>query len=153
MAPPPGAPLMNTRLSRANAGFGIRVGGHLLDVLVGCCIAMAAAFGAGLFIAVNNPRAADSSFEAAGQVAGFVAYYGALWLFNSLGWSPGKRAVGLRIIRADGEPPGMAVGLGRTAASLLSGLFFGAGYWSAISSKEHRTWHDRMAGTYVVRTR
>jgi uncharacterized RDD family membrane protein YckC len=75
------------------------------------------------------------------------------WVWNALGWSPGKRLVGLRLIDARGEPPGWARGLRRAGFALLSDLPLWLGYAAAMWDGEHRTWHDRVAGTWVVRTK
>lgn len=75
------------------------------------------------------------------------------WIWNSIGWSPAKRIIGLRIVDADGNAPGWRRGLGRTAATWLSGLALGLGYLTAVWHLEKRTWHDRMAGTWVVDVR
>jgi uncharacterized RDD family membrane protein YckC len=39
----------------------------------------------------------------------------------------------------------------RTLGTLLSGSFFGIGYVWALWDREHRTWHDHIGKTYVVR--
>ena len=76
-----------------------------------------------------------------------LGYY---WLWNSLGWSPGKRAVGLRIVGEDGRRPGPDRGFRRTVGSLVSGLALLVGYLWAAWDRRSQTWHDKMAGTYVV---
>jgi len=72
-------------------------------------------------------------------------------IFNPRGWSPGKRRMGLRIVRLDGEVPGTRHGVVRTAAAVISHDLFFIGYiWAAFDAKT-QTWHDKLAGTYVVR--
>ena len=73
-------------------------------------------------------------------------------IFNPIGWSPGKRAMGLRIVRSDGEPPGMRYGIVRTAGAQISAALFLLGYLWAYWDQKHQTWHDKFAGTYVVRS-
>lgn len=77
-------------------------------------------------------------------------FYNLVW--NTLGWSPGKRLLHMRIIDAEGAVPGFRRGLKRTVGAVLSGSFFGLGYVWAVWDREHRTWHDKIAKTYVVRT-
>ena len=74
-------------------------------------------------------------------------------VWNSIGWSPAQRIIGLRIVDAEGRPPGWRRGLGRTAAAWLSALALGIGYLTATWHPEKRTWHDRIAGTWVVDVR
>ncbi len=75
------------------------------------------------------------------------------WLWNALGWSPGKRALGLRTIDAAGQPPGAQRGLVRALWSVLSEVPFWLGYALASWDSERRTLHDRFAKTWVVRVR
>ena len=77
-------------------------------------------------------------------------FYNLVW--NTLGWSPGKRLLRLRIIDAEGAAPGFRRGLKRTVGAVLSGSLFGLGYVWAVWDREHRTWHDKIAKTYVVHT-
>ena len=72
-------------------------------------------------------------------------------LCNTIGWSPGKRMLRMRTIDAEGSPPGFRRGLKRTFGAVLSGSLFGLGYAWAVWDREHRTWHDKIAKTYVVR--
>jgi uncharacterized RDD family membrane protein YckC len=71
--------------------------------------------------------------------------------WSVLGCSPGKALLGIRVVGEDGEPPV----LGRACVRLLGywisalPLFFGF-FWSLIDER-HQAWHDRLAGTYVVR--
>lgn len=75
------------------------------------------------------------------------------WVLNATGGSLGKRILGLRIVRADLSSPGWAVGLGRTAAAWLSWPLFGLGFLWATWDDRGQTFHDKLAGTYVVRHR
>ena len=96
---------------------------------------------------------ASSPEVAAGQtlVAGTLLRVGYGLIFNPRGWSPGKRWMGLRIVRLDGEVPGTRYGVVRTAAAVISHDLFFIGYiWAALDQKT-QTWHDKLAGTYVVR--
>ncbi len=70
---------------------------------------------------------------------------------NTIGWSPGKRMVRLRIVREDGRAPGLRLGLLRTLGAMVSNLPLGLGYAWAIWDRDHRTWHDRMGRTWVSR--
>jgi uncharacterized RDD family membrane protein YckC len=73
------------------------------------------------------------------------------WIWNALGWSPGKRLLGLRTIDARGEAPGLRKGLLRAGVAVVSDLPLWLGYAAAGWDRERRTWHDRIAGTWVVR--
>ena len=93
----------------------------------------------------------DPERSATTQVGALLFQVAYNWLWNSIGWSPGKRAVGLRIVRDDGGPPGPTYGFGRSVGALVSNLTFLLGYLWALWDRRSQTWHDRLAGTYVVR--
>jgi uncharacterized RDD family membrane protein YckC len=75
------------------------------------------------------------------------------WLFIGLkGQTPGKMAVGIKVVNARGEKPelGAAV-LREILGKFVSGFAFCLGYlWIAID-KEKRGWHDSIASTHVVK--
>ena len=72
------------------------------------------------------------------------------WLFWSQGWTPGANVVGVRIVDAEGGIPGPRRATTRVFGSVLSGMAFFVGYLWMLRSPTRQTWHDRMAGTYVV---
>jgi len=72
--------------------------------------------------------------------------------FNSLGASPGKWTLGMRIIDERGSRPGLARGLVRSVVAYFSWMIFWLGYLWAAWEPRGRTWHDLAAGTVVIRT-
>lgn len=80
----------------------------------------------------------------------FIAYHA---VFSSGGRrTAGKALLGIQVVGSDGEPAGFGSALGRSAAYLLSTAGLGLGYFWALGA-EHKTWHDKLAGTRVVETR
>ncbi len=65
--------------------------------------------------------------------------------------TPGKRILGLRLVRADGGRLGAGRVIGRYFAEGLSTITFFAGYVMAAFDDEKRTLHDFMCDTRVVR--
>lgn len=57
----------------------------------------------------------------------------------------------LRIARADGGPIGYAEAVVRGLASIFSAAVAGLGWLWMLWDAERQTWHDRIAGTVVVR--
>jgi len=107
----------------------------------------------------GEPVSASDFFEAV-PTALWIYYFAFVaisltlpYVWNSIGWSPAQRMIGLRIVDAEGRAPGWRRGLARTAASWFSGLALGLGYLAAAWHPEKRTWHDRMASTWVVDVR
>jgi uncharacterized RDD family membrane protein YckC len=78
----------------------------------------------------------------------FVVSLGYRWLFDSLGWSPGKLATGLRLVNAQGRPPGPFGGGVRALVALLI-PFYISYLWAAWDPRV-QTLHDKAARTYVV---
>jgi uncharacterized RDD family membrane protein YckC len=72
------------------------------------------------------------------------------WLGNSLGATPGKRIVGIAVVDVDGNRPGLARGLVRYVVSIASATAVFLGYLWMIWDDKRQTWHDKVAGTYVV---
>jgi uncharacterized RDD family membrane protein YckC len=69
------------------------------------------------------------------------------------GASPGKALLRIRVVRADGSPPGVLRSVLRAAAWLVDGLalVLPVGLWLVIFTPGHRRVGDFVAGTFVVR--
>jgi len=78
----------------------------------------------------------------------YAAYF---WMGNGLGGTLGKRIVGLAVVDERGETPGLTRGLVRYLVSIVSALAFYLGYFWMIWDAQKQTWHDKAAGTHVVR--
>jgi uncharacterized RDD family membrane protein YckC len=66
------------------------------------------------------------------------------------GATPGKVALGLRVVRADGARVSLGLSFGRFFADWLSQLTMGIGYIMAAFDEEKRALHDRICETRVV---
>lgn len=66
------------------------------------------------------------------------------------GATPGKMALKLRVIRADGSPVGYGLSIGRYFGKILSFLILLIGYIMAAFDEEKRALHDRICDTRVV---
>jgi uncharacterized RDD family membrane protein YckC len=89
------------------------------------------------------------AFGALGLWLGLTTLY-ELYFAGMMGQSPGMKVMGLRIISVRGRPPGAARGFVRLAAFLVSVVPAALGWLWAIFDREHRAWHDHVAGTYVI---
>ena len=81
-----------------------------------------------------------------------VAYL--IWFLKLLrqGLTPGKKLLGLQVIRAQtGQYPGFGfMFLREIVGRILSALFGGLGYLWALFDKNAQAWHDKLAETVVV---
>ena len=125
------------------AGFGIRLGGAMVDVVI--VLVFLAMVGL-----ISEGIATEEGENALGLIV-LVVPLMAWWAFNAVGWSPGQRAVGLRVVRDDGVRPGLGHGFARTVGMPLSlGVVLLGFLWAAWDDRR-QTWHDKIAGTFVVR--
>ncbi len=76
-------------------------------------------------------------------------YFGWHWVRN--GQTLGMRAWRLRVAQVDGSPLTWWHALARFLFAIPSLLLFGLGFFWVLLDKRHQTWHDRIAGTMVVR--
>ena len=125
----------------ARAGFWLRVGALLIDVIL---VGIVSAVSRGLlpgFLHVHFP--------------GFLvllAIYGAI-LWKLRGTTIGGIICGLRVVRTDGRELDWATVIVRALGCFLSLFVVGLGFiWIAIDD-EKQSWHDKIAGTVVVESR
>lgn len=78
-----------------------------------------------------------------------VIYFVAMWTWK--GTTIGGLVLGHKIVRTDGRPVNFAVALVRSLTSLFSLLVVFLGFLWAGWDREKQTWHDKIAGTVVVR--
>ncbi len=79
-----------------------------------------------------------------------VAYYWYFWTRRA-GQTPGKFALGIRVIKADGTTITDIDALIRAIGYSVSSMLFGLGFIWALLDRKNQTWHDKMARTLVVR--
>jgi uncharacterized RDD family membrane protein YckC len=157
--------------SRGKAGFGARLGAYLLDSLL--YGALAAVF---VIVAVvlgvvgfadctlddtGEALCAEGDVSAGLLLAAFLVGLGGLLLvaviylvaLGRTGQTWGRRIVGIKVVRvSDGAAPGFGRALGRTLfAGIISANVFYLGYLWMIWDAQRQTWHDKVAGTVVVR--
>jgi uncharacterized RDD family membrane protein YckC len=77
-----------------------------------------------------------------------------VWLWVATGQTPGKMAIGARVVDAEtGERLTVGQALGRYLSYFLSMIGLFVGYlWVGLDPKK-QGWHDHLAGTVVIRKR
>jgi uncharacterized RDD family membrane protein YckC len=146
-------------------GFWLRVGAKVIDsmilgaVMVVIEIILFAIMG-GAFFAFNFKETNDPRFIAtAATLYGllFILVFGVqcfyhVWFVKKYGGTPGKLALQLRIIAADGNPLTWGRAFGRFGAEIfITGLTCNIGYIIAGFDEEKRTLHDHICNTRVVK--
>ena len=79
----------------------------------------------------------------------FLAYRVAHWSWR--GTTVGGIICRLRVVRTDGVPIRFTEAAVRGLGSILSTLVFGLGWLWILWDAEQQAWHDKIAGTFVVR--
>jgi uncharacterized RDD family membrane protein YckC len=135
------------------AGFIPRAMALAIDVVVVSLIALLAYF-AGLFVLYGF------DFGSYGSGDMLRPLYMALFLLSSTyfvflhgygGTTVGKMVLGIKLINRYGEGISIWDAFIRWIGYYISGAFLCAGFlWSLVDS-EGQTWHDKIAGTYVVK--
>lgn len=127
----PPMPETVTTLSLARAGFWLRLTATLIDlILVGLVSRLLHLPGAALIII-------------------WSAYHVALWTWK--GTTIGGIVLGLKIVRTNGQPIDLSISLVRCLSSFLSAAALCIGFFWAGWSSEKQSWHDKIAGTYIVK--
>lgn len=89
-------------------------------------------------------RMADSWF-----LVLWAAYHVGMWAWK--GTTIGGIVMGLKIVRLDGRPVDFGVALVRCLSSVFSAAALFLGFFWAGWDKDRQSWHDKIAGTLVVR--
>ena len=75
------------------------------------------------------------------------------FFIGKMGATPGKMALGLKVVRADGSPVDYARAAGRFFGKMLSGIILGIGYIMAGFDAQKRALHDMICDTRVIKAR
>jgi uncharacterized RDD family membrane protein YckC len=109
------------------------------------------------FIVAGILGAAASALGQSATVGAIIIvtiFYGVfyLWLLSK-GMTPGKWLLDDRVVeKIRGDYPGFwKMFLREVIGKFISGLFLGLGYLWAIWDKDNQAWHDKIAGTVVIK--
>lgn len=129
---------LGRRLPTDYGSFWVRFGGWLIDSIVIAAVSGILAIAGG------------STASFLGLAIGIGYYVG----LNAHGGTLGKRAVGLRL-ESDktGEDIGYGAALVRYVVAIASAVVLFLGYFWVIWDDKNQTWHDKAAGSVVVRTK
>ncbi len=135
------------------ADFGQRLGAFLFDLLVFLIVLMLATFALSSF-------SKKSIVGSNAMLAAFYLVAFALFALNFVilasrgGQTVGKRLVGIRIVRENGDPVGfVGVLLRHCVGYALSTLGAFLGFLWVIWDSKYQGWHDKIARTIVVLAR
>ena len=145
----------NVALGYTTAGLGSRMVAQLLDN--GVAIALALAIVLLILAAGNYASSGQGATWAAGAAAGaaFLVYFGYFLLAETVtgGRTPGKAAMGLRVVRLDGSAADFSSILVRNLVRIIDVGVFYIGIVVMFFHPLSRRLGDLAAGTVVVRER
>ncbi len=87
--------------------------------------------------------------EIIGMLIG-AAYYLYFWV-KQKGQTPGKKVMGIRIVRVDGKEIDWMTAVLRYVGYIVSGIPLALGFIWVAFDKQKQGWHDKIAGTFVVK--
>lgn len=132
-----------------SAGFVARAYSTVFDVI----LVSAAWLPIGFLLAALFPEAVPSVMRAVSSVGFLVlaaAYYTTSWTLT--GSTPGKSVMGLKVVRADGggllDVSGAII---RYVGYFISFIAVLLGFLWIIWDPKHDGWHDKIAGTKVIK--
>lgn len=100
----------------------------------------------------NEQAALLGTFAVIGLVGVWVLFY-MTWFVGRYGATPGKMAMGIKIVRSDGSPVSYLRAFGRFFAHQLSGSIMYIGYIIAFFDDQKRGLHDHICDTRVIESR
>jgi len=136
-------------------GFWIRVVARLIDgIILGIAQACIAFVFLGTFGGQFLPSVMQSTSIGLRLGFQFLSYaiailYEVVFL-RYQGATLGKMALGLKVVRSNGESLGWGVSVGRYFMNVVSGIILAIGYIMAGFDEEKRALHDRVCDTRVI---
>ncbi len=133
VAPPLAAPAASVDAAWPRAAFRDRLAALVLDVILVL-----------LVVQVTWPFRGGRVFFLA-----LLAYHIGFWAWKQT--TIGGIICQLRIVRVDGVPLAVADAIVRGLSAIFSVVVVGLGFFWALRDPERQSWHDKIAGTYVVK--
>lgn len=123
------------------AGFSIRLAAMAID---GVLIGMLLGFSTGLL-----PRFLHFNHGTSGFLLALAIYAAVMW--KNKGTTIGGIVCGLKVVRLDHRELDWATAIVRAVSCFLSLFVAGLGFFWVAFDDERQSWHDKIAGTTVVR--
>ena len=156
--PPPYMGAASGPVAHGLASMGQRFGGYLIDMVITWAvigfgfIVLGASVPAATF---DNPDPGPNGVAVLVLLLCLAAAFAYYPFFEGkpAGQTLGKKAVGTRVVRqSNGAPLGYGLAFGRNLARIVDYPLFGLGMWWAFGDAQHQAFHDKIAGTLVVRS-
>ncbi|MEO8897670.1 MAG: RDD family protein [Candidatus Dormibacter sp.] len=137
------------------AGFWIRLVASMIDYIPLSILATLSRIAGVTATCASASGVSTCSYQVnATGLAITTAVLGVYWIltWSLLGASLGQRALGLRVVNAaDGQRITIATAVARFFGYVVSAIPFAVGLIWAGFDHQKQGWHDKIAGTFVVR--
>ena len=136
------------------ASFGSRFAAFLIDQILLMTVGAAIGFVSGAMIAAGGSEVnigAQMLLNLVGVAIGWL-YYAGLESSSQMA-TLGKRALGLKVTDLQGQRVDFLHATGRHFGKILSALPLLLGFILMISDEKKQTWHDKMSGCLVLKSR
>ncbi len=139
------------------AGFWIRVLARLIDGLILTVPNMILSFPISIMMESFAQGDSDNVGIILGSTCGLyllifgIAIFYEAYFLKNYGATPGKMALGLKVIRSEGDGLTWGRAIGRYFGHMLSSFTLGIGFIIAAFDEEKRTLHDHICDTRVLR--
>ncbi|MCE5324629.1 RDD family protein [bacterium] len=146
------------------AGFGLRFAAYFIDAVLLVFVAYIIGMLTGGTTEPTGSMSGEQNTKAMLEALNGGA--NGVWISNLIniiyfigmntakGATLGKMALGLKIVKADGSPIGLGTAIVRyIMESILAAVTCGLMFISIATSPTKQGWHDRIAGTVVIRSR
>jgi uncharacterized RDD family membrane protein YckC len=135
-------------------GFGKRLGAALIDgflvaIFTGIVIMVVALIGAIIGMFHPNGSSPFGPLLFGLLLVLSVLYYVIAWART--GQTVGMSLIGLKVIAKDGSQVGFGKAILRYIGYIVSGLVLSIGFLWIVFDGKRQGWHDKIAGTYVIR--
>ncbi len=133
----PGPPILQNAIAFPRATFAERLGALVLDAIAVAIVAQL----------LSLDRHGDPGNRLIVLLA--LVYHVGFWTWRAT--TPGGMILQLRVARIDGKKLEFPESLVRGLTGIFSLVVAGLGFLWMLWDPERQTWHDRVAGTYVVK--
>jgi uncharacterized RDD family membrane protein YckC len=133
------------------AGWWVRFFAYFVDSLI---IGIPAGIIIGILIAVVGKDATGVILILyALYIIAVVAYFVYFWTQRD-GQTIMNKALGIKVVKTDGSPITVGTAIVRYVGYILDSIIFGLpiGFIWAAFDPNKQAWHDKIAGTYVIKT-
>jgi uncharacterized RDD family membrane protein YckC len=135
------------------AGFWVRFAATFIDGIIQLIVIVALFFIVGDGFDISDQVPFQNTTDKVQRINIFLSIFFYVFFLGKFGATPGKMALGLKVVRSDGSRITYLRAFGRFWANYLSSIILCIGYLMvAFDRQEHKALHDRICDTRVIRT-